>query len=70
MCDLLGIPRVAPFFLRRAYPRSLNGAILNSLAKASLNDLILGKLARARRDSQLDLPYVARHAYDNYVRIF
>ena len=52
MGDLLGSPRVAPllfffFFLRRAYPRSLNGAILNSLAKASLNDLILGKLARA-----------------------
>ena len=51
MGDLLGSPRVAPlfffFFLRRAYPRSLNGAILNSLAKASLNDLILGKLPRA-----------------------
>ena len=48
MGDLLGSPRVAPlFFLRRAYPRSLNGAILNSLAKASLNDLILDKLARA-----------------------
>ncbi|QHN86214.1 uncharacterized protein DS421_16g544140 [Arachis hypogaea] len=54
MGDLLGSPRVAPlffffffFFLRRAYPRSLNGTILNSLAKASLNDLILGKLARA-----------------------
>ena len=47
MGDLLESPRVAPFFLRRAYPRSLNDAILNSLAKASLNYLIFGKLARA-----------------------
>ena len=48
MGDLLGSPRVAPlFFLRRAYPRSLNDAVLNFLAKASLNDLIFGKHARA-----------------------
>ena len=53
MGDLLGSPRVAPlfffffFFLRRAYPRSLKDAILNSLDKASLNYLIFGKVARA-----------------------
>ena len=44
MGDLLGSPRVVPFFLRRAYPLSLNDAISNSLAIVSLNKLIFGKL--------------------------
>ena len=53
MGDLLGSPHVAPlffvwfYFLRRAYPCSLNDAILNSLAKENLNDLIFGKLTQA-----------------------